>query len=89
MGNPQYPLELFQRVITVSLETMKIVKGLPALDELVKAANSPHEPSDVDSSDDGKLLEDQRAAIEKKKVSSQRVRGRIERFLCSSPGLGQ
>ena len=31
MGNPRYPLELFQRVITVSLETMKIVKGLPAL----------------------------------------------------------
>jgi predicted helicase len=32
MGNPRYPLELFLRVITVSLETMKIVKGLPALD---------------------------------------------------------
>lgn len=32
MGNPRYPLELFQRVITVSLETMKIVKALPALD---------------------------------------------------------
>jgi predicted helicase len=27
-----YPLELFQRVITVSLETMKIVKALPKLD---------------------------------------------------------
>jgi hypothetical protein len=26
-----YPLELFQRVITVSLETMKIVKALPTL----------------------------------------------------------
>jgi hypothetical protein len=26
------PLELFQRVITVSLETMKIVRGLPKLD---------------------------------------------------------
>ncbi len=26
IGNPAYPLELFQRVITVSLETMKIVK---------------------------------------------------------------
>jgi predicted helicase len=34
MKNPRYPLELFQRVITVSLETMKIVKGLPALDIL-------------------------------------------------------
>ena len=32
MGNPRYPLELFQRVITVSLETMKIVNGLPALE---------------------------------------------------------
>lgn len=32
MGNPAYPLELFQRVITVSLETMKIVRGLPKLD---------------------------------------------------------
>jgi predicted helicase len=32
MGNPKYPLELFQRVITVSLETLKIVKALPALD---------------------------------------------------------
>lgn len=32
MNNPAYPLELFQRVITVSLETMKIVKSLPALD---------------------------------------------------------
>lgn len=32
MNNPAYPLELFQRVITVSLETMKIVKLLPKLD---------------------------------------------------------
>ncbi|CAA9889652.1 conserved hypothetical protein [Candidatus Methylobacter favarea] len=32
MKNPRYPLELFQRVITVSLETMKIVKALPVLD---------------------------------------------------------
>lgn len=29
-----YPLELFLRVVTVSLETMKIVKALPALGEL-------------------------------------------------------
>ncbi|CAM4167025.1 Type ISP restriction-modification enzyme LLaBIII C-terminal specificity domain-containing protein [Novosphingobium lubricantis] len=28
-GDPPYPLLLFQRVITVSLETMKIVRGLP------------------------------------------------------------
>ncbi|MFW6551371.1 DEAD/DEAH box helicase [Acinetobacter baumannii] len=32
MNNPAYPLELFLRVITVSLETMKIVKALPKLD---------------------------------------------------------
>ena len=32
VGNAKYPLELFQRVITVSVETMKIVKALPGLD---------------------------------------------------------
>ncbi|MDE2254500.1 MAG: damage-inducible protein, partial [Betaproteobacteria bacterium] len=32
MHNPRYPLELFMRVVTVSLETMKIVRGLPGLD---------------------------------------------------------
>lgn len=32
MGNPRYPLELFMRVITVSLKTMKIVRGLPGLE---------------------------------------------------------
>ncbi|OPB29824.1 hypothetical protein BWD121_010780 [Bartonella sp. WD12.1] len=32
IGNPAYPLELFQRVITVSLETMKIVRHLPKLE---------------------------------------------------------
>ncbi len=32
IGNPAYPLDLFQRVITVSLETMKIVKNLPKLE---------------------------------------------------------
>ncbi|WP_027836116.1 DEAD/DEAH box helicase [Maritalea myrionectae] len=32
VGDPKYPLELFQRVTTVSLETMKIVKSLPPLD---------------------------------------------------------
>jgi predicted helicase len=33
-GDPAYPLRLFQRVITVSLETLKIVKALPPLGEL-------------------------------------------------------
>lgn len=32
MGIPRYPLELFQRVVTVSLETMRIVRGLPTLE---------------------------------------------------------
>lgn len=32
MGNAKYPLELFLRVVTVSLETQTIVKSLPALD---------------------------------------------------------
>lgn len=50
MNNPRYPLELFQRVVTVSLETMKIVKSLPRLDvrsagptveQLVEAKDTP------------------------------------------------
>jgi len=32
MNNPAYPLELFQRVITVSLRTMQIVRSLPKLE---------------------------------------------------------
>ncbi|MCX7545509.1 DEAD/DEAH box helicase [Marinicella gelatinilytica] len=32
MDNPKYPLELLQRIITVSLETNKIVNSLPKLD---------------------------------------------------------
>lgn len=32
IGDPRYPMLLFQRVITVSLETIKIVKGLPKLE---------------------------------------------------------
>jgi predicted helicase len=32
VGDAAYPLKLFQRVITVSLETMKIVRALPNLD---------------------------------------------------------
>ncbi|MBX9597066.1 MAG: hypothetical protein K2X04_00655 [Burkholderiales bacterium] len=32
MSNPHCPLELLQRVITVSLETVKIVNNLPKLD---------------------------------------------------------
>lgn len=31
VGDASYPLKLFQRVISVSLETMKIVRGLPRL----------------------------------------------------------
>ncbi|WP_202392063.1 type ISP restriction/modification enzyme [Qipengyuania vulgaris] len=32
VGDAAYPLKLFQRIITVSLETMKIVRSLPKLD---------------------------------------------------------
>lgn len=32
MGSERYPLDLFLKVITVSLETMKIVKTLPKLE---------------------------------------------------------
>ena len=32
VGSPRYPLELFQRVVTVSVETMKIVGALPKLE---------------------------------------------------------
>lgn len=32
MGNPRYPLELFQHMVTVSLVTMKLVHSLPQLD---------------------------------------------------------
>jgi predicted helicase len=32
MGDPAYPLKLFQRVITVSMETMDIVRSPPKLD---------------------------------------------------------
>lgn len=42
MGNPRYPLELFQRVITVSLETMKIVKALPKLDVITHTPTNQH-----------------------------------------------
>jgi predicted helicase len=35
VGDAAYPLKLFQRVITVSLETMKIVRSLPRLDIVV------------------------------------------------------
>lgn len=41
MGNPKYPLELFQRVVTVSLETQKIVDALPKLDILEGAVTEP------------------------------------------------
>jgi predicted helicase len=34
IGDPAYPLKLLQRIITVSLETMRIVRALPPLGEL-------------------------------------------------------
>ena len=35
VGDAAYPLKLFQRVVTVSMETMKIVRALPRLDIVV------------------------------------------------------
>jgi predicted helicase len=32
MGNARYPMELFQRVVTVSLKTMEVVRALPPLE---------------------------------------------------------
>lgn len=43
VGDPAYPLLLFQRMITVSLETMKIVRTLPALDIMSPTSNAGHE----------------------------------------------
>jgi predicted helicase len=49
VGDPAYPLKLFQRVITVSLETMKLVRSLPPLDimgpEAAAKDNRPLEPA--------------------------------------------
>jgi predicted helicase len=39
VGDPRYPFDLFCRIITVSLETMKIVKALPPLDIQESGAN--------------------------------------------------
>jgi predicted helicase len=33
MNEPEYILNLLKSIITVSLETMKVVNGLPALNE--------------------------------------------------------
>ncbi|MFZ4748243.1 MAG: DEAD/DEAH box helicase [Sphingomonas sp.] len=40
VGDPAYPLLLFQRVITVSLETMAIVASLPRLD-IIEPSSTP------------------------------------------------
>ena len=40
VGDPAYPLLLFQRMITVSLETMKIVRSLPGLGDLSRQSAS-------------------------------------------------
>jgi predicted helicase len=45
VGDPAYPFNLFRRVITVSLETMKIVRSLPALD--IAENGSASEPNHV------------------------------------------
>jgi predicted helicase len=47
MNNPKYPLELLQRVITVSLETQKILRALPQLDLLTDAAPASSKEEEV------------------------------------------
>jgi hypothetical protein len=50
MNDPKYPIELFLRVVTVSLETMKIVRALPALvlaDGIPRTVCSPERTSPV------------------------------------------
>jgi predicted helicase len=53
VGDPRYPFDLFRRVITVSLETIKIVRGLPQLDisseadEVLKAASGDEAPKEA------------------------------------------
>ena len=42
VGDPAYPLRLFQRVITVSLETMRIVRDLPRLGSLSEQGVTTH-----------------------------------------------
>lgn len=32
VGDPRYIIDLLKRIVTVSVETMKIVDGLPSLD---------------------------------------------------------
>ncbi|NMM99368.1 hypothetical protein G1C97_2328 [Bifidobacterium sp. DSM 109959] len=44
--NPRYIVDLVERVIRVSMETLDIVEGLPALEELPHPANWPAEWSD-------------------------------------------
>jgi predicted helicase len=43
MKDPRFPLELLLRVVTVSVETMKIVRALPALGDLGGRSDQPTE----------------------------------------------
>jgi phage repressor protein C with HTH and peptisase S24 domain len=54
VGDPRYPLSLLLRVITVSLETLRIVRALPALDILEEADASA--PSPEPAAAEGQLL---------------------------------
>ena len=50
VGDPAYPFDLFRRIITVSLETIKIVRSLPALD--IAESGSAGEPNHVGQDED-------------------------------------
>jgi len=47
VGDPAYPFKLFCRIITVSLETMRIVRGLPGLD--IREPEATAQPETVDA----------------------------------------
>lgn len=57
VGDPRYPLSLLLRVVTVSLETMKIVRALPALDILEEVS-----PAKSASASESKSVSESEAA---------------------------
>jgi predicted helicase len=57
VGNPRYPLELLLRVVTVSLETMKIVRALPPLGDITALPSPIGKIEAVELSEAAQILE--------------------------------
>lgn len=74
IGNPRYPLELFQRVVTVSLETMKIVRSLPRLD-IQQSVQTDGKSKHADSSPALTVIADNRRPQEQDEDVEQGVLG--------------